>query len=47
MHVYGNEGDSMFLLPFSSSVNRTWQRPCKFVFMITFNRLLPPSNAAL
>ena len=46
MRVYGNEVDSMFLLPFCSSVEHG-EGHIIFVFMITFNRLLRPSNAAL
>ena len=44
VHVYGNEVDSMFLLPSCSSVE---YGEGHLIFVITFNRLLPPSNAAL
>ena len=41
--MYGNEVDSMCLLP-SCSVE---YGEGNIIFVITFNRLLPPSNAAL
>ena len=44
MHVYGNEVDSMFLLPSCSSFE---YGEGHLIFVITFNHLLPPSNAAL
>ena len=42
--MYGNEVDSMFLLPSCSSVE---YGEGHLIFVITFSRLLSPSNAAL
>ena len=42
--MYGKEGDSMFLLPSCSSFE---YGEGHLIFVITFNHLLPPSNAVL
>ena len=42
--MYGDEVDSMFPLPSCSSVE---YGKGHLIFVITFNCLLPPSNAAL
>ena len=42
--MYRNEVDSMFLLPSCSAVE---YGKGHLIFVITFNRLLPPSNAVL
>ena len=44
MHVYEDEADSIFLLPSCSSIE---YGEGHLIFVIAFNRLLPPSNAAL
>ena len=42
--MYGDEADSIFLLPSYSSVE---YGEGHLIFVIAFNHLLPPSNAAL